>query len=142
MVYGPILHRIDSMDKLNESTSAIWGVINGTAKSVPETNFPGFVDVRDAATAHVAALTAPTASNSRYSVAGGLYSFGQVAAIAKKRHPDRQLAQGDTSLIDSYNIDGSKCKRELLQRDYITFEKCISDTVDQLYELEKQTKRT
>ncbi|GAB5587121.1 hypothetical protein Unana1_02021 [Umbelopsis nana] len=138
MVFGPILHHVKAMKDLNESTSAIWQIVNGTAKTIPPTGFPGFVDVRDTAKAHVAALKVPSASNSRYLVAAGLYRFEQVAAIVQKRHPERNLVQGDTSPLDCYDIDGSKTKRELLQKDYINFEQCITDTVDQLYELEKK----
>ena len=138
MIYGPILHYVNAMHELNESTSRIWQIVNGTAKTIPATGFPGFVDVRDVAIAHVAAKKAPSASNSRYMVVAGLYRFEQVAAIAQKRHPERKLVQGDTSPLDCYDIDGSKAKRELLQKDYINFEQCISDTVDQLYELEKK----
>ena len=143
MVYGPILHHVNAMKDFSLSTSAIWEIVNGTAKTIPATGFPyfvdvRFVDVRDTAKAHVAALKVPSASNSRYLVAAGRYRYEQVAAIVQKRHPERKLVQGDTSPLDCYDIDGSKAKRELLQKDYINLEQCITDTVDQLYELEKK----
>lgn len=138
MIFGPILHHIDSLDDLNESTSEIWQIINGKCKEFPPTIFPGFVDVRDTAAAHVAALSTPEASNSRYMVSGGLYRYEQMAAIAQQKYPEKKLIQGDTSPLDCYNIDGSKTKRELLHRDYIDFNKCISDTADQFYELERK----
>ncbi|KAI8576452.1 hypothetical protein K450DRAFT_256823 [Umbelopsis ramanniana AG] len=141
MVYGPVAHHIDSLDHLNESSMQIWQIVNGKSNKIPETVFPGFVDVRDVAVAHVAALTTASASNSRYLVSSGIYRFEQVTAIVNKKYPDRKLPEGDTSRLDCYDIDGSKAERELLQRPYINFEKCISDEVEQLYELEKKTSK-
>jgi nucleoside-diphosphate-sugar epimerase len=140
MVYGPVAHHVDSLDHLNESSAQIWQIVNGKNDKIPETVFPGFVDVRDVAVAHVAALTASSASNSRYLVSSGIYRFEQVTAIVNKKYPDRKLPEGDTSRLDCYDIDGSKAERELLQRPYINFEKCITDEVEQLYEIEKNTK--
>ncbi|CAO3674667.1 unnamed protein product [Umbelopsis ramanniana] len=140
MVYGPVAHHVDSLDHLNESSAQIWQIVNGKSDKIPETVFPGFVDVRDVAVAHVAALTTPSASNSRYLVSAGIYRFEQVTAIVNKKWPDRKLPEGDTGRLDCYDIDGSKAERELLQRPYINFEKCITDEVEQLYEIEKNTK--
>ena len=47
MIYGPLASDFSSMDRLNESSSEIWGMINGSAKEVPETAFYAFCDVRD-----------------------------------------------------------------------------------------------
>ncbi|CAM0135427.1 hypothetical protein VKS41_005064 [Umbelopsis sp. WA50703] len=138
MIYGPILHSINSLNELNESNSQIWKIINGENKHFPPTGVPAFVDVRDTAVGHVRALTTPEASNTRYVLSAGSFRFEQAAAIAQKRHPQIDILQGDTSPLDSYTIDGSKAKKDLLHRDYITFDQCISDTADQLFELAKK----
>ncbi|KAH8551415.1 hypothetical protein BGW37DRAFT_40380 [Umbelopsis sp. PMI_123] len=137
MVFGPCAHHIESLDRLNETTKQIWQIISGQTSEVPITGFPAFVDVRDVAVAHVAALSTPEASNTRYVVASGNYRFEQVTALVQKRYPERKLPQGDTTPLDCYTLDGSKAEKELLHRPYITFEKCINDEIDQLYELEK-----
>ena len=47
MVYGPIAHAVDNLDKLNTSAAEIWHLIDGSSKSVPPTGFYAFADVRD-----------------------------------------------------------------------------------------------
>lgn len=39
MVYGPAAHSIDSLDKLNTSSADIYRLMNGSEKTVPDTNF-------------------------------------------------------------------------------------------------------
>jgi hypothetical protein len=51
MIYGPPLHATN-LEHLNNSSAEIYGPIDGSQKSVPETNFCAFVDVRDVAEAH------------------------------------------------------------------------------------------
>lgn len=137
MIFGPILHHINSLNELNESNDQIWKIINGENKEFPPTGVPAFVDVRDVAVGHVSALTVPQASNARYVLSAGSFTFEQAAALAQKRHPKIQILQGDTSPLDCYTVDGSKSRNDLLHRDYITFEQCISNTADQLFEIAK-----
>ena len=47
MVYGPIAHAVDNLDKLNTSAAEIWHLIDGSSKTVPPTGFYAFADVRD-----------------------------------------------------------------------------------------------
>ncbi|KAJ2962388.1 hypothetical protein NQZ79_g2575 [Umbelopsis isabellina] len=141
MVFGPIVHRIKKMDDLNTSVANIWSLVNGSSKEVPPTDFPVWVDVRDTAEAHVAALTNEKASNQRFLLGAGNYVNEQITAIAKKQFPDKNIP-GDVSQINAeskgFKIDGSKAEKVLLGRPYITLQKCITDTVSQLYELEKK----
>jgi nucleoside-diphosphate-sugar epimerase len=129
MVFGPIVHRIKKMDDLNTSVANIWSLVNGSAKEVPPTDFPAWVDVRDTAEAHVAALTS-----------AGNYVNEQITAIAKKQFPNKNIP-GDVSQTNAqfkgFKIDGSKAEKNLLGKPYITLQQCIVDTVTQLYELEK-----
>ncbi|OZJ05736.1 hypothetical protein BZG36_01310 [Bifiguratus adelaidae] len=139
MIFGPVVHPVKSMDKLNTSTAQIWSVINGEAKEVPATDFPAWVDVRDAATAHVEALENPQASNQRFLVAAGYFDNNDIARIAKKRYPERNIPEPKSNeKIDAYTVDGSKAEKILLGRKYITLKKCITDTADQLFKLEKE----
>lgn len=47
MVYGPIIHHVSNMKKLNTSSQDIYRLFNGTTKEVPDTAFWAFIDVRD-----------------------------------------------------------------------------------------------
>jgi nucleoside-diphosphate-sugar epimerase len=47
MVYGPLLHGVESLSKLNTSSGDFYRLFNGSEKEVPETGFYAYVDVRD-----------------------------------------------------------------------------------------------
>jgi nucleoside-diphosphate-sugar epimerase len=47
MIYGPLEHGVDSIDKLNTSSKDIYRLINGSEKTIPPTGLPAYVDVRD-----------------------------------------------------------------------------------------------
>jgi hypothetical protein len=47
MVYGPVLHHVNDVRALNTSSGDIYRLINGSEKTVPDTSFWAFADVRD-----------------------------------------------------------------------------------------------
>jgi nucleoside-diphosphate-sugar epimerase len=47
MVYGPLASTFESLSKLNTSSADIYRLINGSEKSVPDTSFWAYIDVRD-----------------------------------------------------------------------------------------------
>jgi len=78
MVFGPCEHDV-TLDSLNESNSQIWRIISGGKdKEVPPTGVFRWVDVRDVATAHVAALEEKVKGNQRFLVSGGEFSWQRV----------------------------------------------------------------
>lgn len=79
MIYGPPLHFPPSLNELNESNAQLWKIISsGKNAEVPDAHTPLFVDVRDAAMAHVLAMENPKAANQRYAVVGSQYSNQEV----------------------------------------------------------------
>ncbi|KAF9077902.1 hypothetical protein BDP27DRAFT_1310382 [Rhodocollybia butyracea] len=70
-VFGPLLQEIDSPSQLNYSMGLFFqGAMSGTSSEVTQekalTLIGGWVDVRDVADAHVAALTVEAAKNQRF----------------------------------------------------------------------------
>lgn len=64
---GPPKQVIQSLDSINTSSGAVWGVVD--AKEVPETSFPVWTDVRDIAKIHVLGATEEIAKGKRYAEA-------------------------------------------------------------------------
>ena len=79
MVYGPPVNPPPSLSELNESNSQLWKIISaGRDAEVPDPAFPLFVDVRDAALAHILALESPKAENQRYCCVSSQYTNQEV----------------------------------------------------------------
>jgi len=78
MVFGPCEHDV-KLDSLNESNAQIWRIVSsGRDGTVPPTGMWGWVDVRDVAAAHVAAIDDKVKGNRRFLVSGGEFSWQKV----------------------------------------------------------------
>jgi len=142
MVYGPAQHTITSLDKLNTSSADIYRLINGSEKTVPDTSFFAFVDVRDVAEAHVLAYENPQAAGQRYFTVSGGYTYQQICDIVRKHFPEKRALTPEGNpgepYPDVYKVDNSKAKKEL----GLTFrdlETTIVDMVKEFVEIEKRT---
>ena len=60
---GPPKQVIKSLDSINTSSGAVWGVVD--ANKIPETSFPVWTDVRDIAKIHVLGATEEIAKGKR-----------------------------------------------------------------------------
>ncbi|KZO97214.1 NAD-P-binding protein [Calocera viscosa TUFC12733] len=144
LVFGPPMQPIDNMSRLNTSADEIWKLMNGSCRTVPPTIVPVWIDVRDVAKMHVAALSNPHAANQRYITAGGTYSNSQIAHILGKAYPTL-VSRGLIPPSDNeppqaqFESDSSKAMRDF-GGEWIGFEQSVRDTADMLLELEKQTK--
>lgn len=142
MVYGPALHTITSLDKLNTSSADIYRLINGSEKTVPETTFWAFVDVRDVAEAHVLAYENAEAANQRYFTVSGGYTFQMICDIIRKHFPEkRDLVPEGTpgeEYPDVYKVDNGKARRQL-GLSFRDLETTIVDMVKEFVEIEKRS---
>lgn len=78
MVFGPMEHDV-TLESLNESNAQIWRIISGGKDAtVPPTGVWRWVDVRDVATAHVAAIEPGVKGNQRFLVSGGEFTWQKV----------------------------------------------------------------
>ncbi|PWN53218.1 NAD(P)-binding protein [Violaceomyces palustris] len=87
IVYGPLLHKVDSASDLNESCRWVYELLDN--ESVPKDKFPPFCDVRDVAKVHVLALENEKASNQRYLLCSGNVSWQKVCDSV---HDDPELS--------------------------------------------------
>ncbi|KAJ8103048.1 hypothetical protein POJ06DRAFT_181624, partial [Lipomyces tetrasporus] len=82
LVWGPMEHEV-SLATLNTSNSYIYNLLQDPVNPDPSLIF-AFVDVRDLAEAHVAAIGNPKASNQRIIVSGGYYTYAAMIGILQK----------------------------------------------------------
>lgn len=141
MIYGPNLHSVSDLSKLNTSSADIYRLMNGSTKEVPETGFPAFCDVRNVGEAHLKAYESPKAAGQRYFMTAGNFSYQQVCDIIRAEFPElrSRTPEGtpNAPLPDSFKVDNSKA-REQLGIHFIPLKECIVDTVKSLVALEKE----
>lgn len=141
MVYDPPAHVVSSVAHLNTSAAEIYHLMDGSSKTVPETHFWAFADVRDAALAHRLAYESPAAAAQRYLITSGNYSFQQVcdvlrARVPEVREPTPEGEPGSGLGREVYGVSNEKAGRDLGMR-FRGLEECIVDTARSLLELER-----
>jgi len=141
MVYGPAAHTVTSLEHLNTSSADIYRLMNGSEKTVPETQFFAFVDVRDVGEAHARAYETEAAAGQRYFTTGGPYTYQMICNIIRRDFPEKRalVPEGnpDAPFPEVYKVDNSKARKEL----GITFrslETTIHDQVAEFIEIEKK----
>jgi nucleoside-diphosphate-sugar epimerase len=145
-VLGPIVHYLNSLDKLNTSNQRIRDVYTGAYKEkLPPTGVVLWTDVRDLALAHVLAAEKQEAQGKRFFVVTGHFSNAEIARIVEKNFPDLKdkLPQGDArkggELPDASQLpqyDNSRVK-EVLGLKFRDLETSITDTVKSLQAVDK-----
>ena len=141
MVFGPVIHHLAGLGSLNTSNQRVRDVLQGKWKdAIPDTGVVHWVDVRDVAAAHVkAALEIPEAGGRRLFTVTGTYSNRELAAIIRKKFPDRadrlptEAVKGGEFPPENelYKVDNS-ATRKLLNLEWIPLEKSITDTAKTL----------
>ncbi|KAG8713453.1 methylglyoxal reductase (NADPH-dependent) gre2 [Ceratobasidium sp. 394] len=145
LVYGPVLQEVTSMKALNTSSAQFYSIFNGEDKQLNNVRVWLWVDVRDVAKAHVAALEKRTkAGGQRFLVSEGTFNLGQVTDYIWKHYPDRALEKGvpkDTSSVgyppDRTYISDNSASRSVLGIEYLLFESMLKDQLAQFVALEE-----
>lgn len=137
LVFGPIVHYLNSLDALNTSNQSTRNYIQGQVKDgLPDTAFPMWIDVRDLAEGHVNALEKPDAGSKRYLFASGVFSNKEMAAVIRDNFPEYKdqlppASQKGGEPIEWATFDNGRAKW-LLGAPFRTFETCIVDLVKSL----------
>ena len=140
LVFGPIVHYLNSLDALNTSNHRIRDFIQGKAKDrIPPTSVHLWADVRDVALAHVRAIEVPEAGGNRFFVVAGHYTNKRIVDAIRETHPE--LAPNlpppdprDDLPADIYDYDNKK-SREVLGLQYRSLKESVGDTVKSLLEV-------
>lgn len=140
LVFGPIVHALDSLDNLNTSNQRILAAAQGKWKDeIAPTGVYLWVDVRNVAEAHVAAFEKPEAANKRFFVVAGYFSNKELASTIRKNFaeykdklPAESTPGGDfpEGGLEKglYKIDNTR-STSILGLKYKTFEEAIVDSV-------------
>ncbi|KAG8533071.1 uncharacterized protein KY384_001854 [Bacidia gigantensis] len=141
MVYGPPVHLVESMEKLNTSSKVIWNLINGSQSTVPPTSFPAFAYVPDLALSHLAALERPEAANKRYIITNGPYINEWLCDFIETKFPQLKgkvpKRDSDKPLPEFFRVDNARATKELGMK-WTSFEDAFGNAVQSLLDLEKK----
>lgn len=138
MTFGPVVHPVPSVDKLNESNSMLWKIASGE-KPLPMARVPFWIDVRDLAVAHVESLLRGEAGNKRYTpTAPERFSYSLAAQIMVDEFPELKgtVTLEDQKIDDSHGLDGETAGKELGYK-YRTFKETVRDLVAQALAMSK-----
>ena len=136
MTFGPVVHPVDGVEKLNESNKMLWSVASGAP--LPVARVPFWVDVRDLAKAHVEALFRSDAGNKRFVVASAEhFSYALAADIIKESFPGRKegISAEVQTVDDSLGLDGVTATKSLGIK-YRPFRQTVVDLISQAVKME------
>lgn len=132
MTFGPIVHPIDSLDKLNESNAMLWKIAKGESP-LPVARVPFWVDVRDVAAAHVEAVVREDTAMKRYTPSSPeRFTYGSAAAVMREEFPElkEKVSKDEQKADESYGLDGETAARELGYT-YHPFRETVQDLIKQ-----------
>lgn len=137
LVFGPVVHYLNSLEAINTSNQRMRNLIRGDMKEklAPSGTFL-WVDVRDVALAHIRAIEVPEAGGERFFITAGFFTNKDIADIIRDTHPELEskLPPKDSPSDlpkDIYGYDNSK-SQNVLGIKYIPLKKTVVDTVDSL----------
>jgi len=141
MVFGPVVHYLNSLSNLNTSNQRIRDIAFGQMKEkgeIPETGIFFWVDVRDIAIAHVKAMENLEAANKRFFITAGNFSNKEIVDIVRKNFPElknnvpsESTKGGDYPKMGTCDFDNSRAVKVLGMK-WTPLEKSIVDTVKSL----------
>ncbi|KAI1084659.1 NAD dependent epimerase/dehydratase [Whalleya microplaca] len=144
MVFGPVVHHLNSLSAINTSNGRFVDLIQGgwrAAGAIPPSGVFLWVDVRDVARAHVAAQDRPEAGGLRFFTTAGYYDNRKIVQVVRENFPDLadKLPEKDTPgggfpPEGTYKYDNSRATK-VLGIDWIPIEKSVVDTVQSLREV-------
>ena len=139
MTFGPVVHPVSHVNKLNESNAMLWKIANGETP-LPVARVPFWIDVRDLAIAHVEALLREHVGGKRYVPSSPeRFSYGLAAIIMRKLFPALRCKVAEEQIVDqSYGLDGQAASTEL-GYSYRSFEDTVRDLISQSVLLSEQS---
>ncbi|GAA5942535.1 SDR family oxidoreductase [Sporobolomyces koalae] len=140
LIFGPIIHQVDSPSKLNTSVNNFYQYLIGKKDAdSAQTGFGSLVDVRDVARIHIDALVTEQAGNERFLVSNTDSSYQPLLDLFFEKAPQQLLeafpnaerGKPGTAKPEQNLIDNSKAKRTF-GWEPISTEKTVLDMVESL----------
>ncbi|KAM0263930.1 hypothetical protein ACHAQJ_000965 [Trichoderma viride] len=142
VIFGPSLGPVD-LDNLNVSTKMLWELVCPSPNPSPYNSMHvgSWVDVRDVASALLAAVQVPEAGDERFLVVNRCH-WQLIRDEARRALPElhRRIDPGEpgswkAARETTYDVDGTKAER-ILGIKYRHLDDCLRDTYSQLLEVE------
>ncbi|CCG81033.1 Ketoreductase [Taphrina deformans PYCC 5710] len=133
-VFGPVIHKVKDVESINTSVALLFKYFHDPAEIGLAGPTQQFVDVRNVAQAHIAAIERPEASGKRFILSQGPFTWQQVVDVLSKQYPERKAAQGGDGAGKykvQYGTDNTQ-SRTVLGIDYIDLQKTVVDTIESL----------
>jgi len=130
-IFGPsILPLARGADSFSFSNSLVW--LTATKDDLLPMDWPQFVDVRDVARVHVAALQSEEANGERFLASAGDFFYQDISEIAAKKFPSLKRASSKRTDPKHYSVSHAKAERILGVKDWISLEQSVTDTLAQV----------
>lgn len=140
-VYGPPIHKPESLDAINTSNHVFADLLlGGWQEEVPDSPPSQWVDVRDIALAHVRAIEVSRASNRRILTVAGYTSNEQVAAIVARSFPalrGKLPSQYGRTISAKVSMVDTKFAKSELGIEFTSLEVSVTETIGALLPLVK-----
>ncbi|KAL4890556.1 major facilitator superfamily domain-containing protein [Aspergillus ambiguus] len=139
MVFGKMIHPIESLAQLNASNQIVWEVLKGES-GIPPTRAPVWIDVEDLALTSLKALTVELPGHERFLVTQDSYDTQQIADVVRAALPEKQARipvgeSGKRIRHTHYSCDSSKVQR-MLGVKFRPLEESVVPLARQLYAME------
>lgn len=147
MVFGPQINLGVTYDNLNTTMQTLRNFLDSKSQDVPESGIPLYVDVRDAAKAHIAAIERlDQSANKRWLITAGFYTHQDFIDIARQklpkyatRLPKGTPGAGAKTVANFARYDTVKSNTESGLK-YIPFERTVTDTFEFLFKVKDAQK--
>lgn len=134
-VFGPQVDDKNAKGKLNTSNELIADILKLTSDDF-ETDKGGFVDVRDVAKGHLAAVENEDAIGKRLYLTGGKFSTQMMLDIVNKHFPQLNLPKGKSGNgpkdISTLAATSNEATKKILGFEFNSLENIVVDTVSQI----------
>ncbi|KAL4948442.1 hypothetical protein BDW69DRAFT_198882 [Aspergillus filifer] len=138
MVFGPLARGPASVGELNESNKNLWSILSGSEKdTLPPCRFNFWIDVRDLAEVHVAALFNEQAGGKRYlPISKEAFTYQRASEIIQGEYPELKgmIPHSQQGIKTHVGVDFADMERDFLGvvGSYTPFEKTVKDLARQL----------
>ncbi|KAL1866154.1 hypothetical protein Plec18167_009153 [Paecilomyces lecythidis] len=147
MVYGPNINATSDISKLNTSSADVYQLMAPGKKptdEIPPNSLWSWVDVRDVALAHLRAYEVPEASNQRFFLCSGNFSYQMMCDILREKVPEVRdrvpIGKPGSGFggVELYKVDSSKAQK-VLGIKFRQLDETITDAARSFLELEKKS---
>ncbi|KAG5971912.1 hypothetical protein E4U55_001013 [Claviceps digitariae] len=143
LVFGPVAHALRSLDGINTSNQRFVDLMHGKWKEeiLPTLGVNFFVDVRDLAFAHVAAMETEEAGGKRFLCSGSRFCNREIVEAARRAFPQLEaMLPTESTRGGDYPAAMPECDTSratnILGVQWTGIEKCTVDTIHSLLAVE------